>query len=456
VIDVSMRDWLIVCGGAAAWVFVRTWTSGATVGLVFTYVFSFTTLYWMSPLMYLLPWYDTPGHDLTALGLREAAFAMVAFAVGTEIARPIVRRWSSGLPSTERPGPIDTRLTNLLLATGGVLYLVVFPLAGYLPSMTAFVSTGSMVAVVAMSLKCWSAWHGSREPSMWAWLVATAVLPLITVLGQGFLGYGFAAMLTIFAFVAAFYRPRSIVVVAGVLLLYLGLSVYVTYMRDRRDIRAVVWTGGGMSERIGQITGTVMTIEWFDPRDVRHLDRIDLRLNQDYLMGAAVAYLDGGSTQFAYGRTVWDAMIALVPRAVWPNKPVIAGSGNLVSDFTGMRFADDTSVGIGHVMEAYINFGRTGIIVCFLILGAVVATADGMSYARLARGEATDFLVRYLPALSLLSVGGSFAELTSSGAAALVVALTIRRVARALPDRRRTARVEAADEPLAVADGGKG
>ena len=65
-------------------------------------------------------------------------------------------------------------------------------------------------------------------------------------------------------------------------------------MRDRRDIRAVVWTGGGMSERIGQITGTVTTIEWFDPRDLRHLDRIDLRLNQDYLMGASVAYLAGG------------------------------------------------------------------------------------------------------------------------------------------------------------------
>ena len=455
-IDVSMRDWLIVCGGAAAWVFVRAWASGAGVGLVFTYVFSFATLYWMAPLMYLLPWYDTPGHDLTALGLREAAIGMVAFAVGTEIARPIVRRWSSNLGTIERPGPIDTRFTNLLLLTGAVLYLVVFPLAGYLPSMTAFVSTGSMVAVVAMSLKCWSAWHYGREPSMWAWVAATSVLPLITVLGQGFLGYGFAAMLTIFAFVAAFYRPRSIVVVAGVLLLYLGLSVYVTYMRDRRDIRAVVWTGGGMSERIGQIAGTVTTIEWFDPRDLRHLDRIDLRLNQDYLMGAAVAYLAGGSTPFAYGRTVWDALIALVPRAIWPNKPVIAGSGNLVSDYTGMRFADDTSVGIGHVMEAYVNFGRTGVVVCFLILGVVVAMADGMSYARLARGEATDFLVRYLPALSLLSVGGSFAELTSSGAAALVVALIIRRVARALPDRRMTPRVDPGDEPIAVADGGKG
>jgi MFS family permease len=450
--DVSMRDWLMVLGATAAWTFVRAWTSSGTVGLVFTYVFSFTALYWLAPLMYMLPWYDTRGHELTALGLREAALAMAAFAVGTEIARPIARRLADRLPVEERLAPIDTRLTNLLLLTGAALYVVVFPIAGYLPSMTAFVSTGSMVAVVALSLKCWSAFHGGREPSMWTWLAATTALPLITVLGQGFLGYGFAAMMTILAFVASFYRPRSVVVVAGVLLMYLGLSVYVTYMRDRRDIRAVVWAGSGMSQRVGQIADTFATIEWFDPRDVRHLDRIDLRLNQDYLMGASVAYFAGGSAEFAHGRTVWDAVIALVPRALWPNKPAVAGSGNLVSDYTGIRFAEGTSVGIGQLMEAYVNFGRTGVLVCFLILGIVVATVDSAAYARLARGEGAEFLVRYLPALSLLQLGGSFAEVTSSGAAALVVALLIRRFTRALPDRRRRQRADASEHPVTAAE----
>jgi len=86
----------------------------------------------------------------------------------------------------------------------------------------------------------------------------------------------------------------------------------------------------------------------------------------------------------------------------------------------------------------------------------VIASADGMSYAKLARGQGTDFLVRYLPALSLLTVGGSFAELTSSGAAALVVALVIRRVARGLRDRRTRPRIEPRDEPVTVGDGGKG
>ena len=102
------------------------------------------------------------------------------------------------------------------------------------------------------------------------------------------------------------------------------------------------------------------------------------------------------------------------------------------------------------------NFGRTGVVVCFLILGVIVATADGMSYAKLARGQGTDFLVRYLPALSLLSVGGSFAELTSSGAAALVVALVLRKVTSGLRDGRTRARVDPSELPVTVGNGGKG
>lgn len=454
-IEVSMRDWAIVLGMAAAWTFIRSWTSGAAVGLVFTYVFSFTALYWLSPLAYLLPWYDTPGHDLTALGLREAAYAMTAFAIGAEIARPIARRWAAAQPADHGLPPIDRRLTNLLLVAGAALYLVAFPLAGLLPSMTAFVSTGSMVAVVAMALKCWSARFSGRELSMWTWLAATSALPLITVVGQGFLGYGFAAMMTVFAFVASFYRPRTVIVIAGTLLLYLGLSVYVTYMRDRRDIREVVWAGSAMSARIGRMTETLTSIEWFDPRDVRHLDRIDLRLNQDYLMGASVAYFAGGSAELAYGGTVWDALVALVPRAIWPNKPAVAGSGNLVSDYTGIRFEQGTSVGIGQVMEAYVNFGRAGIVVCFLSLGFVVVLADGASYARLARGEGTEFLVRYLPALSLLQIGGSFAELTSSGAASLVVALVVRQFAGELTHGTTPTYVDPNEAPVTLGDGGR-
>src|SRR5262249_48114281 len=146
------------------------------------------------------------------------------------------------------------------------------------------------------------------------------------------------------------------VVVAGLLLGFVGLSVYVSYMRDRSEIRDVVWGGQSLGDRVDRVATTFHAFEWFDPSKDEHLARIDSRLNQSFLVGAAVSRLSdiGG---FAGGETLWDALIAVVPRALWPDKPVVAGSGNLVTRFTGIEFAAGTSVGIGQVMEFYVNFG---------------------------------------------------------------------------------------------------
>lgn len=431
--DESLRLWASVWLAAAIWILIRHWR-GAGAGLVFTYVLTLAVMHWLAPLMYLLPWYDNTRFDLTVEGLRQSAFAILGFAAGSEIVLAISRRLhqSAHLSAGE---PVEPRLVNLYLFTGIVLYAVVFPLAGRLPSATALVSTGSTLAVVAIGLKCWNAWTNQASGTLWTWLSATMMMPLVTVIGQGFLGYGFAAMLTVFAFVASFYRPRWKVVVLASVLGFLGLSVYVNYMRDRREIRAVVWAGAGVQDRVDQLKTTFATAEWFDPKSVDHLNLIDTRLNQDYLIGAAVDYIGSGFAEHARGATFWDALAAIIPRALWPNKPVVGGSGDLVSIYTGIRFADGTSVGIGQVLESFVNFGSTGVAVCFLALGAVLTWIDRSAFNRLQVGDANGFLIWYLPGLSLLQVGGSFMEVTSTAAAGLVVAIALNRAAQYLPAR---------------------
>ncbi|MCP6769100.1 hypothetical protein NL529_30065, partial [Klebsiella pneumoniae] len=87
--------------------------------------------------------------------------------------------------------------------------------------------------------------------------------------------------------------------------------------------------------------------ELFDPRNIRQLERIDERLNQNYLVGAAVRHLQDGRVDFAAGSTVSDAALNIIPRALWPDKPIGAGSGDLVAIYTGLEFSKETSVGIG-------------------------------------------------------------------------------------------------------------
>jgi hypothetical protein len=237
------------------------------------------------------------------------------------------------------------------------------------------------------------------------------------VVTQGFLGYGFVAMLIVASFAASMQRSRTKAAFAGMLLLYAGLSVYVTYMRDRSEIREVVWGGERVEARVDQLQSTLINMEWFDPMQIDHLNRIEKRLNQNHLVGAAVVWLDEGNIEFAGGGTLFDAIVAVIPRALWPAKPTTAGSGDIVSTYTGIDFAYGTSVGVGQVLELYINFGTTGVVVGFIVIGALIGLVDRRSATYLAQGDIRNFTLWYMPGLSLLQIGGSLSEVTATAAA---------------------------------------
>src|SRR5262249_13106140 len=158
--------------------------------------------------------------------------------------------------------------------------------------------------------------QGRYRPSFWRWIGLSAVLPIVSIVTKGFLGYGFAAMLTIFAFVASVYRPRWKLVGASLLIGYFALSLYVTYMPDRKDIRALVWGGADFSSRVAAIGRTLTEFELLDLTNPDHLARIDERLNQNFLVGRSVEYLQTHAEGFARGRTIWDAIVAPIPRVI--------------------------------------------------------------------------------------------------------------------------------------------
>ena len=433
--DIGVFWWIAVWLAVAIFIVVRHWRDHQGTGLVATYILSFGALHWLSPALSLLPWHAEID-PFTEAGLHLSVIGIIAFALGGEYALSRHLRKKGAEEGSGQAVLVERRLVNVYLFIGVVVYGVIFPFAGRIPSATAIVSTASTLAVAAIGLKCWNAWQLRHWGVLSVWLLSTIALPLVTVIGQGFLGYGFAAMLTIFSFVAAFQRLRWFTIVASVVLAYLGMSIYVTYMRDRNDIRDVVWAGADVSDRVSQLQGTIASSEWFDIENPDHLDRIDSRLNQNYLVGAAVKYLEADKVDYAHGSTLWDAIISMIPRAMWPNKPIFAGSGDLVSNFTGIRYAEGTSIGIGAVMECFVNFGRWGVFFGFFLLGAAIVYVDRSAGAALRRGDADRFLRWYLPGLSLMNIGGLFAEVTGTGAAALVVVTVVSHVTERMKRKR--------------------
>lgn len=400
-----------------------------TASLPICYLFALSMIHVPGAVVHMLPWNQLSGTDSVAVGFQECLVAVAACVGGIMAFDTINRRQLQAAMQVPEFLVQDPRMLRLPrhFVFLGVLFIGVFiPVLRHIPSFGAAASSGAYLMVVGVCLGCWQRWKQGQTQQMVSWMAAAAAFPLFTMVTMGFIGYGVSAFLVVMVFVGAFYRPRWRSVVVSVLLIFVGFSVFVTYMRDRTEFRQVVWGEQAYSNRFSVLWSMFSRFELFDPHNDQHLEAIDDRLNQNFLVGAAEVNLNGGSVPFANGQTIGDAFLAMTPRIIWPDKPMRAGSPEIVSKYTGIEFAEGTSVGVGQVLEFYINFGRWGVLIGFFCLGWLIRWVDWHAAARLRNGDWLGFMSWFLPGLTLLQPGGSLVELTASFASSAVLVLVLR------------------------------
>lgn len=432
----DLGPWLVLWGVISAATVAVQWSRRSpSVGLPLAYLLSLSMIHLLGGVIYALPWYEPQGAYLlqagatatqVATGFVTSAYGVLGFGLGSIFLAPWMVRvvkpgWLREIP--QRPA---LRLPTRLLQIGLFFFLVVTPLSRVIPGLQAISAAGLYLFVVALCLTCWQAWQQRDGKGFMLWLAVACSLPLVTIVTIGFISYGAAATLVVLIFVSSFYRPRWQAITAACLVVVLGLSIYVTYMRDRGEIRRIVWGGESFSSRYEIMLATFRNFEAIDLRNQDHLELIDTRINQNGIVGQAVEYIGNQRATFAQGKTMVAAMVAPIPRLLWPDKPVFAGSGNLVSDYTGQKFAEGTSVGVGQVLEFYLNFGYPGTILGFLMLGAILRVVDMVAGYKLVCGNYWGFITWFLPGLAMIQPGGSLAEVVGSVASSVVLILVIR------------------------------
>ncbi|HEY2827081.1 MAG TPA: hypothetical protein VGJ04_05720 [Pirellulales bacterium] len=98
--------------------------------------------------------------------------------------------------------------------------------------------------------------------------------------------------------------------------------------------------------------------------DIQYLlfERIDMSdiLAQEAGFETSASGEDEG---YEYGGTLVDGLYSIVPRALWADKPTVAGYATFVSKFTGTSrdAADDTSIGVPAQFELYANGGPVAV-----------------------------------------------------------------------------------------------
>ena len=262
-----------------------------------------------------------------------------------------------------------------MLTIGIVAYFALLPVSALVPSLTAIASALGTLLILGFWLRLYGAASTHNSGQTLLILATLPLLPLATLTTGGFIGFGTVWALSVATFLFVIARRRIWFYLAAPFVIFLGLSLFVTYAQQRDEIRDVVWyQNAGIMQRLDKVSTLVTDFQLLDLSNERHLYALDLRLNQNWLLGVGVMRHREGEVELLYGATVpfW----ALIPRAIWPDKPAVGGGRDLVTEFTGIGFDESTSVGAGQVLEFYANFGMPGVLAGFAVLGFILMRLD--------------------------------------------------------------------------------
>lgn len=406
---------------------VGTWKSRRRgIGLPLAYVFGFSLIHCPGALCYAVPGYSPRSQILvdigsslsnTFAGFRLTLIGFAALVVGWFLANSFVSSNVRLEARTLNP-EISAKMPRRLLVWSFLFFFFIAPIFRLIPSMGSLGTAGTGLSVVAATLGCWQAWdRGDRKRLLWWFVGSTLCFPLMTLTFLGFMSFGVAAALVIWFFTFAFYRPRWVALAALITLTYGGLTLYVNYMRERESIRHSVWGQRQLSNRLDRMSKVIVNFEFLNLYKQQHLEYIDSRLNQNQLIGMCQNYLEHSTVGHAHGETLYLAAVSMVPRIFWPGKPTTGGGGYVVRKYTGMSFGETTSVGVGQVMEFYINFGTGFVVFGMLAMGYVLRWFDIRAGHYLYQRDYWSYTRWLIPSLGLLMPQGNLAEITGSLAA---------------------------------------
>jgi hypothetical protein len=409
---------VVVCIAAFIALIWISRASSVSLGLPIAYLASLLLIHVPGAIAYLL---DADGilpfRGFTQIGIWFTAIGAVCFVIGVGL-----NHWK-----TVPPVPVATNRTlfNRFCLLGGWLVTTVASIIA-IPSIGAALQRGGAVWMLGIILALKSALRSKDWAMGGRWLIALTVYPILMLLLGGFLSYGVAAVVIVLSAVTV--PVRSKVRLAGgiVLASVLGISVFLSYFEHRSEIRGAVWGGASVDTRINASMGAVKDIGIFSARNPGHLHALDDRLNQNYFVGLAASRIEAGSVDYLKGRSLWEGALALVPRALWPDKPVVAGSPKIVAEMTGLSLSRGTSFGVGNVMEFQINFGIPGLIVGFLLFGFILGRLDRLAASADLTGDFGRTFFYFLPAVALIQPNGSIVEMMSGAAAAFAAAFAWR------------------------------
>jgi hypothetical protein len=358
--------------------------------------------------------------EAVSIGLWLTAVASICFVVGVGLGETGRRGCSIRIEKSTYSSKFD-----LFCLIGGWTFVYGLSPLSQIPSLGALISKGGAVWMLGVVLGLRRALQHFKPKALAYWLAALSVYPIISLVLGGFLSYGTTASIISLSALSVSHKSLKQVLITMFLLIYIGLTIFVNYFAVRGHLRDTIWSNEASRQTKLEVTlNAFKDIDVFDISNDSHAFALDERLNQNYFVGLAAMRIDFGVSELVRGRSLYEGVIAFIPRVLWPEKPVTAGSGTVVRDVTGLNLnVENTSWGVGQVLEFYINFGWWSLIVGFILLGWIIRRLDFNAAVADVRGDKLTLLKCFLVAVALNQPIGSVVELCSGAAAAYLASL---------------------------------
>ncbi len=406
---------LALCLLASVFIYLLVRNGTPSLGLPFAYLFITLIIYVPGAVAHLCD-PGLPYHYATVIGIRLTGIGLVAFAAGVWISR-FKRRG----PGISWP-PVRLNFQIFALIVGWIVTFSVRHLLVGIPSFNAVADTGAQIWILPIILAFAICVHRGDILGFIIWGLASVLFPVTMLIFGGFLCHGVETMVICLAVLVVLARSHLVVVTVLSIISVAGMAIFISYFLVRADIRDVAWGEASVQEQIIESTRIVTEFRFLDLEDPDHLDALNQRLNQGFFAGLAAFRLKMGIVDYYRGRTFWEGVLALIPRLIWPEKPVYGGSPAIIQNMSGYYVGEGSSFGVGQVMEFYINYGMASLIAGFVLLGWALGTLDRMAATAYVEGKHRRLMSTFLPAIALIQPNGSVVELVGGAAAAWIAA----------------------------------
>jgi len=361
--------------------------------------------------------------DSISTGIALTAVGAISFVAGLAIGSAGHR-----LMPWEKPDPArfkDPRFSAFCLISGWVLAFGVGALRD-IPTLGAAIYYGSVVWMLVAASNLAQAVRQSSAPQFAIWSGVVLSYPALVLLLSGFMSYGAIAVIIVGSLTVSHTKTlmRSLLLIVA--LGFLGISVFVNYFGARSELRSTLWSGARLEQRVSAVSSAFSDFELFSPGNPDHLRALSMRLNQNEFVGLAADRLANGQVEYRKGASLYESLVAVVPRIVWKDKPATGGGGTLVRELTGLNLSGKSAWGVGNVLEFYSAFGLWSMIPCFIGLGWLLGWLDRKSASLLGSADPSRSFLYFLPAVTLIQPIGSIVEIVGGVFAALLAAVALR------------------------------